>query len=126
MPRKQNGFGSANSFAFKGSGRVDKGKGTGAFGFYPSNRRFGTSVHRTVIENWNLNSDWTKWRKGYELYNFAAYSTFNVFNQEYNPGLPISKDNQDIYLQRYGHFYIKEHRTKLKLCLRQLRCQLQN
>ena len=95
MPRKQNGFGSANSFAFKGGGRVDKGKGVGAFGFYPSNRQFGSSVHRTIIENWNLNSNWSKWRKGYELYNVAAYSRFNVFNQDYDPGLPISESNPE-------------------------------
>jgi hypothetical protein len=95
MPRKQNGFGSANSFAFKGGGRVDKGKGVGAFGFYPSNRQFGSSVHRTIIENWNLNSNWSKWRKGYELYNIAAYSRFNVLNQEYDPGLPVSETNPE-------------------------------
>ena len=35
MPRKQNGFGSPQSFAFKGGGRVDKGKGAGAPGSYP-------------------------------------------------------------------------------------------
>ena len=98
MPRKQNGFGNANSFAFKGNGRVDKGKGTGAFGFYPSNRRYGSSVHRTVIENWNLNSNWTKWRKGYELYNIAAYSLLRVENPDFNPGLPES-DNNPQYIQ---------------------------
>ena len=95
MPRKQNGFGSAASFGFKGSGRVDKGKGVGAFGQYPSDRRYGSSVHRTVIENWNLNSDWTKWRRGYELYNLAAYAQFNVYNQDFDPGLPVSEDNPE-------------------------------
>ena len=93
MPRKQNGFGSASSFAFKGSGRVDRGKSVGAFGQYPSDRRFGASVHRTVIENWNLNSDWTKWRRGYELYNLAAFAEFTVYDENYNPGLPVSEDN---------------------------------
>jgi hypothetical protein len=73
MPRKQNGFGKAKSLSFKGSGRVDKGKGVGSPGLYPSNRRYGSSVHRTVIEKYNLDSDWTKWRKGYEYYNQAAW-----------------------------------------------------
>ena len=95
MPRKQNGFGSSASFSFKGSGRVDKGKGVGAVGQYPSDRRYGSSVHRTVIENWNLNSDWTKWRRGYELYNQAAFSVLNVFNQSFDPGLPKSETNPE-------------------------------
>ena len=73
MPRKPNGFGNAKSFAFKGSGRVDKGKGVGSPGTYPSNRQYGSSVHRTVIEKYNLDSNWTKWRKGYEYYNQAAW-----------------------------------------------------
>ena len=93
MPRKQNGFGSSASFAFKGSGRVDKGKSVGSFGQYPSDRRYGTTVVRTLTENWNLNSNWSKWRKGYELYNRAAYSIFNVINNDYNPGLPTSNNN---------------------------------
>lgn len=93
MPRKQNGFGSSKSFAFKGSGRVDKGKAVGSFGLYPSDRRYGSSIHRTIIENWNLNSNWSKWRRGYELYNRAVYSRFNVFNTQYDPGLPISDSN---------------------------------
>ena len=33
---------------------TDDEQGVGAFGFYPSNRPYGTSVHRTVVENWNL------------------------------------------------------------------------
>ena len=94
MPRKQNGFGNANSFAFKGSGRVDVGKGTGAFGYYPRNRQFGSSVHRTVIENWNLNSDWTKWRKGYEYYNQAVWyrlQDLDEFSGEYKDSQIQSK-----------------------------------
>ena len=73
MPRKQNGFGNPKSLGFKGAGRVDRGKGVGAPGSYPSNRRYGTSVTRTVIEKYNLDSDWVKWRKGYEYYNRAAW-----------------------------------------------------
>jgi len=73
MPRKQNGFGNPKSLGFKGAGRVDRGKGVGAPGSYPSNRRYGSTVTRTVIEKYNLDSDWVKWRKGYEYYNRAAW-----------------------------------------------------
>ena len=74
MPRKQNGFGNPKSLAFNGvSKRTDVGKKRGAAGYYPSDRRFGSSVQRSVIEKYNLDSDWTKWRKGYEYYNQAAW-----------------------------------------------------
>lgn len=84
MPRKENGFGKSKSFdfkSFKDFGRVDKGKGKSAAGLYPSNRRFGSSVNRSVIEKWNLDSDWTKWRKGYEYYNRAAWYQLEAYNQ---------------------------------------------
>ena len=86
MPRKQNGFGNSKSLAFKGSGRVDRGKGKGAAGYYPSSRGFGAAVHRTVIEQYDLDSDWVKWRKGYEYYNQAAWyklETYDPVDQEY-------------------------------------------
>ena len=89
MPRKKNGYGKTDSFAlkpFKDLGRVDKGKGKGAAGLYPSNRRYGSSVNRSVIEKWNLDSDWVKWRKGYEYYNRAAWyqlETYDSLSQEY-------------------------------------------
>ena len=74
MPRKQNGFGNPRSLAFKGvNTRTDIGKSRGAAGNYPSDRRFGSSVQRSVIEKYNLDSNWTKWRKGYEYYNQAAW-----------------------------------------------------
>ena len=101
MPRKQNGFGPANSLSFKGAGRVDKGKGVGAFGTYPSNRQYGTSVHRTVKETWNLNSNWMSWRKGYEIYNFASYSLLRIKNTEYNPALPEDEDTNPEYVIAY-------------------------
>ena len=94
MPRKQNGFGNSKSLGFKGSGRVDKGKGVGAPGLYPSNRRYGSSVHRTVIEKYNLDSDWTKWRKGYEYYNQAAWyrlQDLDEFSGEYKDSQIKSK-----------------------------------
>lgn len=73
MPRKQNGFGNPKSLGFKGAGRVDRGKGVGAAGSYPANRRYGATVTRSVIEKYNLDSDWVKWRKGYEYYNQSAW-----------------------------------------------------
>ena len=90
MPRKQNGFGNPKSLGFKGAGRVDKGKGVGAPGTYPSKRRYGTSVHRTVIEKYDLDSDWVKWRKGFEYYNQAAWYRL----QDYDPFTEVYKDSQ--------------------------------
>ena len=94
MPRKQNGFGSSESFAFKGFGRLDIGKGTGAAGYYPGNRQYGSIVQRTVIEKWNLDSDWVKWRKGFEIYNRAAWDNLMVKDITYDPGLPRSDTNK--------------------------------
>ena len=94
MPRKQNGFGNSKSFAFKDNGRVDRGKGRGAPGTYPSNRRYGSSVHRTVIEKYNLDSNWVKWRKGYEYYNQAAWyrlQDLDEFSGEYKDSQIKSK-----------------------------------
>ena len=87
MPRKQNGFGSTKSFKAKAiNHRTDLGKGVGAAGTYPSNRRYGSSVHRSVIEKYNLDSDWVKWRKGYEYYNQAVWyrlQDLDEFSGEY-------------------------------------------
>jgi len=94
MPRKQNGFGNSKSLGFKGSGRIDKGKGAGSPGLYPGNRRYGSSIHRTIIEKYNLDSDWTKWRKGYEYYNQAAWyrlQDLDEFSGEYKDSQIKSK-----------------------------------
>ncbi len=97
MPRKNNGFGKTNSFELKklkDFDRIDKGKGKGAAGLYPSNRSYGSSVHRSVIEKWNLDSDWVKWRKGYEYYNRAAWyvlETYNQLEQEFEKSILLSK-----------------------------------
>ena len=54
MPRKQNGFGKAKSFTVPGvnkiNHRIDKGKGSGAAGSYPSNRGYGSTITRSAIE----------------------------------------------------------------------------
>ena len=95
MPRKQNGFGNPKSFAFKDiNKRTDVGKRKGAAGSYPSDRRFGSSVQRSVIEKYNLDSDWTKWRKGYEYYNQAAWyrlQDLDEFSGEYKDSQIKSK-----------------------------------
>ncbi len=72
MPRKQNGFG--KSKAFNGiSKRTDLGKSSGAVGLYPSYRGYGSSVHRSVIEKWDLDSDWARWRRGLEYFYHGAF-----------------------------------------------------
>ena len=94
MPRKQNGFGKSNALAFKPSKSISKGKAQGAAGYYPSSRRYGTSVHRSIIEKYDLDSDWVKWRKGYEYYNRAAWyklETYDPISQEYNESVIKSK-----------------------------------
>ena len=73
MPRKQNGFGNQKSFGFKKTEGFSKAKKRGAFGYYPSNRQYGSTVTRSIIEKYNLDSDWVKWRKGYEYYNQSAW-----------------------------------------------------
>ena len=84
MPRKQNGFGNTKSFAVSGAEKVnhrtDKGKGRGAAGQYPSNRRYGSSITRSAIEQWDLDSTWARWRKGMEYYYQAAYLEFEETN----------------------------------------------
>jgi len=77
MPRKQNGFGKTGSFSVKGfNAKVTKGKPIGSPGVYPGNRSYGSSVHRTVIEKYDIDSDWTRWRKGIEYYYQGAYLDF--------------------------------------------------
>ena len=77
MPRKQNGFGNFSNSSFKGiESTVSRGKGTTSFGNYPSNRRFGSTVQRTAIEQFDLDSTWARWRRGMEYYYQAAYLTY--------------------------------------------------
>nr|BDD43776.1 hypothetical protein 12 [bacterium]BDD46709.1 hypothetical protein 20 [Paracoccaceae bacterium] len=94
MPRKENGFGKAQSFAFKAFDRTDRGKGKGAAGYYPKDRQYGTAISRSVIEKYDLDSDWVKWRKGFEYYNKAAWyrlETYNDISQDYETSQLRSK-----------------------------------
>ena len=93
MPKKQNGFGNTKSFAVNGANKVshrtDKAKGYGAFGSYPSNRRFGSTVTRSAIEQYDLESTWSRWRKGMEYYFQAAYLEFDESKSVIFPGTPF-------------------------------------
>jgi len=80
VPRKQNGFGSAGSFSFKKGKDISKGK-FGAPGRYPSDRRYGTSVGRTVVEQYDMDSDWVKWRRGFEYYNKGAWYRLQDYDE---------------------------------------------
>ena len=94
MPRKQNGFGSSSSLGFKKGKSISKGKAKGAPGSYPSNRSYGSSVTRTVIEKYNLDSDWVKWRRGFEYYNKGAWyelKDYDPITQEYEKSQIQSK-----------------------------------
>ena len=100
MPRKQNGFGNTKSFAVKGAEsinrRTDKGKGRGAAGSYPANRRYGSTVSRSVIEQYDLDSTWARWRRGMEYYYQGAYLEFAktdaVLFQGTNFEIPVTFD----------------------------------
>lgn len=93
MPRKRSEF-NTGIYNFKKWNSVDSVKLPGSNGSYPSNRQFGTSIQRTVIEQWNLDSDWVKWRKGFEIYNRTAWSTLKVKNENYDPGLEETASNK--------------------------------
>ena len=88
MPRKQKGFGNSKSLAFKPQKSITKSKMPGAAGSYPSDRRYGASVQRTLIEQYDLNSDWTKWRRGYEYYNKGAWYRLKTYD-------PVTKEYTD-------------------------------
>ena len=108
MARKQNGFGNPKSLAFKGvkspGNRIDRVPKVKAAGSYPSDRRFGSTVSRTVIERYDAESDWIRWRKGYEYYVKAAFEDLEqatpvcgspgaeLADVCYNPGLPVQSD----------------------------------
>lgn len=78
MPRKKNGYGNFGVSGFGGiSKSVNKGKGSKALGRYPSKRQFGSTLQRSVIEQFNIDSTWQKWRKGLEYYFQGAYLDFN-------------------------------------------------
>ena len=97
MPRKQNGFGSFSNSGFKGiNSNVKSGKGSSALGRYPSERKFGSTVQRSAIEQYNVESTWARWRKGMEYYFQGAYLEFIETNAVLYQGtefeIPVSFD----------------------------------
>ena len=97
MPRKQNGFGNALSLAFnKVNKNINRGKAKGAAGIYPSKREFGSTVQRSVIESYDLNSSWIRWRKGMEFYYQAAWNKLQQLNPNYDPYNEASKQFIDL------------------------------
>ena len=103
MPRKQNGWGTGKGFDFRNkSMSVSKGKGPGAAGLYPSNRYYGSSVHRSVIEKYDMDSDWVKWRKGYEYYMQAAWEDLVVPDEEWNTRGRLEGGNEGLTPYKRG------------------------
>jgi hypothetical protein len=90
---KQNGYGNVNARFFNGFAGVNYASGTGAAGYYPSSREFGSSVHLSVIEKWDKDSSWARWRRGYEYYVRTAFIDLQVENENYDPGVEESPDN---------------------------------
>ena len=43
-------------------------------------------MQRTVIEKYNLDSDWARWRKGFEYYNQGAYLPFTTLTTKLYQG----------------------------------------
>ncbi len=96
MPRKQNGFGApkANQ-GFKGvSNRTDIGRKKGAAGYYPSDRSFGSTVNRTAIEQFDIDSDWSSWRKGLEYY--YQFAWYRLKGLDDNPSSPTFDEYVDL------------------------------
>ena len=97
MPRKKNGYGNFGVSSFNGiSKSVNRGKGSKALGRYPSERRFGSTIQRSAIEQFNIDSTWQKWRKGLEYYFQGAYLDFNkteaVLYQGTDYEIPVTFD----------------------------------
>ena len=90
MPRKQNGWNNPAQTSFKKFDTNPRPKG--AAGSYPSFRRFGSTITRTAIEKWDLDSTWARWRKGMEYYYQAAWLPLLTENPNYDYGLPDQRD----------------------------------
>ena len=97
MPRKQNGWGNSKSFAFKGVDKqVERSKKVGAAGYYPSDRSFGSIISRSVVEQYDMESNWARWRKGQEYFFQTAYLDYQSINSILYQGtsseIPITFD----------------------------------
>ena len=90
MPRKQNGWNNPANTGFKKFDANPQPKS--AAGSYPSFRGYGSTVIRTVIEKWDLDSTWARWRKGMEYYYQAAWLPMLTENPNYDYSLPDQRD----------------------------------
>ena len=94
MPRKKNGIGTLGTFSSNSirsaNSKTNVSGVKKAAGLYPSDRRFGTLTQRTVIESYDLNSRWVRWRKGFEFYSKALYSSFQTLVTKMYQGQPDS------------------------------------
>ena len=113
MPRKQNGFGNAKSFEAKSvNDKIGVSPVKKAAGSYPSNRRYGSTITRTAIEDYDLNSAWTRWRKGLEYYYRTSWARLDRPNPDYDPTVEDSTEfidfvvNSKLYQGTAGEFDI--------------------
>ena len=95
MPRKKNGYGNFNVNDIKGvNSSFDKGKGSTSAGNYPAVRSFGSTLTRSAIEQYDLESTWSRWRRGLEYYYQGAYLDFTqtdaVLYQGTNFEVPVT------------------------------------
>lgn len=97
MPRKKKGWGNNKSLEFKAFKQTSKSKALrNSYGSSaPSKRSFGTTVSRGVIEQYDINSNWAKWRKGYEYYVNASWAELLVPNPYFGVGSRLDGVNPD-------------------------------
>lgn len=87
MPRKKNGLGNFGVGSVKGvNNTTNKGWGSNSAGSYPKVRSFGSTLTRSAIEQYDLDSTWTRWRRGLEYYYQAAYLDFGTTSALLYPG----------------------------------------
>ena len=111
MPRKQNGFGNPKSFTAKSvNDKIGVAPVKKAAGSYPSDRRYGSTITRTAIEDYDLNSTWARWRKGLEYYYRTSWARIDQRNPDYDPTVEDSLEfidfvvNSKLYQGTEGEF----------------------
>ena len=101
MPRKRNGWGNPDSFRFLPLGYPNKPPKTRLSGQYQANNRYGSTITRTVTEQYDLNSSWKSWRRGYEIYAHGKFSAsdFTLQFKQYED----TPDEVTVYLRFYEY-----------------------
>ena len=95
MPKRNNGFSGKGISKFKSVNKgTEKVKTFSSGGSYPSYRDFGTILKPSAIDQYNFDSDWTRWRKGLEYYYQGAYldyeETSAVLYEDTTFAIPIT------------------------------------